>query len=69
MTQMVYFAGAAEMFLATRQHPAVLRDEIVCPAGPTSYAIHQLEKGGFRNTIINAIEATTLRYVDCGVCQ
>ena len=61
---MVYFAGAAEMFLATRQHPAVMRDEIVSPAGTTSYANHQLEKGGFKNTIINAVEAATLRYVE-----
>jgi len=57
-------AGAAEMFLATRQHPAVMRDEIVSPAGTTSYANHQLEKGGFKNTIINAVEAATLRSIE-----
>merc|ERR1719431_2284335 len=47
-------AGAAEMFLATRQHPALVRDEIVSPAGTTAHANHALEKGGFRNTVINA---------------
>merc|ERR1712098_794662 len=57
-------AGAAEMFLATRQHPAVMRDEIVSPAGTTSYANHQLEKGSFKNTIINAVEAATLRSIE-----
>merc|ERR1711872_820179 len=57
-------AGAAEMFLATRQHPSVMRDEIVSPAGTTSYANHQLEKGGFKNTIINAVEAATLRSIE-----
>merc|ERR1712179_681146 len=43
---------------------AVMRDEIVSPAGTTSYANHQLEKGGFKNTIINAVEAATLRSIE-----
>merc|ERR1712243_96309 len=54
-------AGAAEMFLATRQHPAAMRDEIVSPAGTTAFANHELEKGSFRSTVINAVEAATLR--------
>lgn len=57
-------AGAAEMFLATRQHPALMRDEIVSPAGKTAHANHALEKGGFRNTVINAVEAATLRSIE-----
>lgn len=57
-------AGAAEMFLATRQHPALMRDEIVSPAGTTAHANHALEKGGFRNTVINAVEAATLRSIE-----
>lgn len=57
-------AGAAEMFLATRQHPASMRDEIVSPSGTTAHANHELEKGGFRNTIINAVEAATLRSIE-----
>merc|ERR1711974_471351 len=57
-------AGAAEMFLATRQHPAVMRDEIVSPAGTTSHANHELERGGFRNTVVNAVEAATLRSIE-----
>jgi len=57
-------AGAAEMFLATRQHPALMRDEIVSPAGTTAHANHALEKGGFRNTVVNAVEAATLRSIE-----
>jgi len=57
-------AGAAEMFLATRQHPASMKDEIMSPAGTTAYACHALEKGGFRNVLIDAIEAATLRSVE-----
>jgi len=57
-------AGAAEMFLATRQHPASMRDEIVSPAGTTAYAYHALEQGGFKNTVVNAVEAATLRSVE-----
>merc|ERR1719193_188283 len=57
-------AGAAEMFLTTRQHPASMRDEIVSPAGTTAHANHALEKGGFRNTVVNAVEAATLRSIE-----
>jgi len=57
-------AGAAEMFLATRQHPASMRDEIVSPAGTTAHAYHALEKGGFKNTVVNAVEAATLRSIE-----
>jgi len=57
-------AGAAEMLLSTRQHPAVMRDEIVSPAGTTAHGYHALEKGGFKNTVINAVEAATLRSME-----
>jgi len=57
-------AGAAEMYLATRHHPAAMRDEIVSPAGTTAHANHALEKGGFRNTVVNAVEAATLRSIE-----
>lgn len=57
-------AGAAEMLLTTRQHPAVMRDEIVSPAGTTAHGYHALEKGGFKNTVINAVEAATLRSME-----
>jgi len=57
-------AGAAEMFLTTRHHPASMRDEIVSPAGTTAHANHALEKGGFRNTVVNAVEAATLRSIE-----
>ena len=60
-TNSISRSGAAEMFLTTHQHPASMRDEIVSPAGTTAHANHALEKGGFRNTVVNAVEAATLR--------
>lgn len=57
-------AGAAEMLLATGGHPAVMRDEIVSPAGTTAHANHALEKSGFRSAVVNAVEAATLRSME-----
>jgi len=56
--------GAAEMYLATRQNPASMREEIMSPAGTTAYANHALERGGFRNTVIDAVEAATQRSIE-----
>lgn len=57
-------AGAAQMYLETEKHPAAMRDEIVSPAGTTSYAMHALEKHGFRNAVISAVEAGALRSIE-----
>ena len=54
--------GAACLVLETGKHPGQLRDEIMSPAGTTAYGVHALEGGqGFRNSIINAVEAATNR--------
>uniref|UniRef100_A0A336K9D3 Pyrroline-5-carboxylate reductase n=1 Tax=Culicoides sonorensis TaxID=179676 RepID=A0A336K9D3_CULSO len=53
--------GAAKTQLVTGKHPGVLKDEVCSPGGTTICAIHELEKGGLRSTLINAIEAATKR--------
>nr|XP_020634912.1 pyrroline-5-carboxylate reductase 3-like [Pogona vitticeps] len=51
--------GAAKMILETGEHPAVLRSAVCTPGGTTIHALHELEKGGLRATVMNAVEAAT----------
>ncbi|XP_078248169.1 pyrroline-5-carboxylate reductase 3 isoform X2 [Pogona vitticeps] len=53
--------GAAKMILETGEHPAVLRSAVCTPGGTTIHALHELEKGGLRATVMNAVEAATCR--------
>jgi len=53
--------GAAKMVLETGLHPGQLKDNVSSPGGTTIEAIHQLEKLGFRNCAISAVEAATLK--------
>lgn len=59
-------AGAAEMQLATGQHPAALKDAVTSPGGTTIAGIHALESGGFRAAIMNAVEASAVRSKQLG---
>jgi pyrroline-5-carboxylate reductase len=49
--------GAAKMVLETGLHPGQLKDMVASPAGTTIEGIHELEKGRFRGTVINAVRA------------
>ncbi len=53
--------GTGEMLLKTKMHPGVMKDMVSSPGGTTITGIHALERNGFRNTIMNAIEAASLR--------
>ena len=48
--------GAAKLALETGKHPGVLKDEVCSPGGTTIEAVIDLEKNGFRNTVISAVE-------------
>ena len=48
--------GAAKLALETGKHPGVLKDEVCSPGGTTIEAVSDLEKNGFRSTVISAIE-------------
>jgi pyrroline-5-carboxylate reductase len=58
--------GAAEMLLATGEHPAVLKDQVASPGGTTLAGLAALERGGFRSLLHQAVEAATRRSEELG---
>jgi pyrroline-5-carboxylate reductase len=48
------------------EHPAVLRDRVASPGGTTIAAIHALEEGKLRATIIDAVDAAVRRSRELG---
>ncbi|XP_788839.1 pyrroline-5-carboxylate reductase 1, mitochondrial [Strongylocentrotus purpuratus] len=49
--------GSAKMVLRGGKHPSQLKDDVCSPGGTTIDAIHELERGGFRKCLIEAVEA------------
>lgn len=62
--QTVY--GAAKMLLETGRHPSELKDIVATPGGTTFAGLKMLEKGNFRSTIMDAVEAATIRSRELG---
>lgn len=58
--------GAAKLLLETGTHPGQLKDSVTSPGGTAIVGLHTLEKGGLRTTMINAVEAATLRSQELG---
>ncbi|HEU4685442.1 MAG TPA: pyrroline-5-carboxylate reductase [Nitrospira sp.] len=58
--------GAAKMVLESGEHPAMLKDRVASPGGTTIAGLHQLEEGGFRATLMGAVEAATKRSQELG---
>lgn len=59
-------AGSAEMVLQTGKHPAQLKDSVCSPAGSTIVGVHALERGGFRNAVMDAISQSCDRMIEVG---
>ncbi len=53
--------GAAKMVLETGQHPGVLKDQVTSPGGTTIEGLHEIERGGVRGILMQAVRAATAR--------
>jgi pyrroline-5-carboxylate reductase len=53
--------GSAKLALETGHHPALLKDAVTTPAGCTIEGLMQLERGGLRVTLMNAVVETAKR--------
>ena len=58
--------GAARMLAETNEHPATLKNRVTTPGGTTAAGLYELEKGGLRATLAEAIIAATDRAEQLG---
>ena len=58
--------GAAKLLLETAEHPGRLKDRVTSPGGTAIAALHTIEAGGLRTTLINAVEVGTNRSKELG---
>jgi pyrroline-5-carboxylate reductase len=58
--------GSAALAKQSAEHPAELRDRVTSPAGTTAAGLRELEARGFRNAVLEAVRAATLRSRELG---
>ena len=58
--------GSAKLAIETGIHPGQLKDQVTSPGGTAIAALHTLEQGGLRTTLINAVESATKRSRELG---
>jgi pyrroline-5-carboxylate reductase len=58
--------GTAKLLAETGEHPGSLRDKVTSPGGTTIAGLHALEKGSFRATVMNAVDAAAARSKELG---
>ena len=59
-------AGAAEMYLQTKEHPGALKDAVCSPGGSTIEGIHKLEEAGFRGAVMDCVTAAYRKNKELG---
>lgn len=58
--------GSALLVKKTGQHPATLKVQVTSPGGTTAVALQILERGRFKSTLIDAVEAATEKSIKMG---
>jgi pyrroline-5-carboxylate reductase len=58
--------GSTEFAIASKLHPAQLRNQVTSPGGTTAAAMYQFEKGAFRTVVSKAVWAAYERSVELG---
>jgi pyrroline-5-carboxylate reductase len=58
--------GSAAYAREAGEHPAVLRNRVTSPGGTTAAALFELEKGGFRALVAQAIVAAYTKAHELG---
>ena len=58
--------GAAKLLQESDQHPALLKDSVCTPGGTTIEAVCELEKQGFKNTVISGVNVCVLKSIEMG---
>ena len=49
--------GVGALYMATATHPGAMKDAVCSPGGTTIKGVAQLEKDGFRGSVIDAVDA------------
>lgn len=58
--------GAARLAQESSRHPAALKNGVTSPGGTAAAALYQLEKGGLRPTLADAVMAAYERSIELG---
>jgi pyrroline-5-carboxylate reductase len=58
--------GAGKMFMVTGRHAGELRDLVATPGGTTFAGLKELERGTFRSTVMDAVEAAAIKSAELG---
>lgn len=58
--------GAAKMVLETGEHPGSLKDAVTSPGGTTIAGLHEMERGGVRAALMNAVLTAAHRSQELG---
>eukprot|EP01052_Picozoa_sp_SAG31_P050825 SAG31_NODE_11783_length_999_cov_0.842222_2_plen_77_part_00 len=59
----------AMQVLETGEHPGALKDQVTSPGGTTIAAIHELEGGGMRGIVMDAVLAAADRSAELGAAN